>query len=123
MTIEADIFMKLQSLVSGHCYTSTFPQAPATPVFPAIRYTRVSAAPGEDLLGDGGDETADVRMQLDLVAKSFGAMTTLRDQVMVAMKNFDPPAVWDSEFRDYDFETKTHRCVLDYLFYPSSVDI
>lgn len=121
MTIEADLFTKLQGFVQGRCYPGTFPQPAINPQWPAIRYTRISATPNEDLCGDGGDESADVRIQIDLVAKSYGAMITLRAQVMAAMKTIvNPSAIWDAEFCDTDFETRTHRCVLDYLFYPSS---
>lgn len=123
MTIEATVFQRLNGLVNGRCYPNVFPQGPNLPAFPGIVYSRISTTPGEDLCGDGDDEVADVRVQLDLVAKSYGAVITLRNQVKTLMKNFDPPAIWDAERWFYDDETKTHRCVLDYLFYPSSTSV
>ena len=120
MTIEATIFTRLGPLVGNRCYPDVIPQAADSPKFPQIVYSRISATPGEDLDGDGGDETADVRMQLDIYAQSYGAAKTLRDQVKNAMADFDPPEIWDAERWIYEAETKTHRCILDYLFYPSS---
>lgn len=120
MIIEAGIFTRLQALVTGRCYVNAFPQSPTTPVFPAIVYHRISTVPGEDICGNGDDAEADVRIQIDMVTKSYGATVTLRDQVKTAMADFDPPAIWDGEQWFYEPETKTHQCSLDYLFYPSS---
>lgn len=119
MSVESDLNTALKSLVSNRMYPNTFPQAPAVPTWPAIRYSRISAIPSLDICGDGGDDQADVRMQLDLVASSFGEVQTLRTSVMNALVTFDPPAIWDGESNEYDSETKTHRCTLDYIFYPS----
>lgn len=123
---ESQIFDALKSLVSNRCYANTFPQPPTSPLWPAIRFVRISAAPVIDICGDGdaeSDDTADVRVQLDLCAQSYGAMMTLRAQVKTAMATLnDPKPVWDGEFITFDAETKTHRCSLDYLFYPSTDD-
>lgn len=122
MTIEADIDTVLKPLVSNRVYGGIFPQPPERPVWPAIRRTLLGI-PDVDLCGDGGDETADARLQLDLVvteAAGYTALRTLRALVMTAMRTLTPPAIWDGEQYDFDEETRTHRCVLDYLIYPST---
>lgn len=120
MTIEADVQTALQGFVDGRCYQDTFPQVPAIPVMPAIRFTVISVVPPVDICGDGGDETADVRVQIDIVAVSVAVRRTVRAQVMAAMAVFTPPAIWDGEQRLYEPDTKAYRSSLDYLIYPSS---
>jgi hypothetical protein len=117
--ISGVVFTALRSLVADKCYPSAFPQEPL-PTWPAIRYTIVSEAPIEDLCGTDTVETDDVSVQVDAVARTYGAMIALRDQVITAMMALDPPAVRVGGFETYDEETKTHRAILDYVFYPSS---
>jgi len=121
---EAAIFEALKSAVDNRCYPIVFPQQPKLPVWPAIRYTRISATPVITLEGDGGDETADSDFQIDLVALNNAQLVALRAEVMARMKAILDPVqpVWTGESAEYDFETKTHRCRLDYTFYPSSGD-
>jgi hypothetical protein len=118
MNIEETLKLALGGLVGGRIYPTIFPQAPATPVWPAIRYVRVSTSVFEDLCGEGDDDSHDVRVQLDIVAEGFVAARTLRDQVRIAMKSVAVLA--SGEFQDFDPETKTHRRTLDYIFYESS---
>ncbi len=99
----------------------TFPQpARYNPEWPALRYTIVSSVPVKDLCGDGDDDTADARVQLDVVATTYVGARSLRLEVMAVMSNFVVPAILDSDFDDWDAETGTYRCVLDYLINPSS---
>jgi hypothetical protein len=119
--ISAVVFTALRGLVSDRVYPSTFAQPDGNlPSWPAIRYTITAADPHADLCGTDTGETDDARVQIDVVAKSYGAMVSLRDQVMTALLDLDPPAVRDGSFETYDTETKTHRAVLEYSFYPSS---
>jgi hypothetical protein len=121
MTLEAELFADLKPLVNNRVYPSVFPQPTSgLPVWPAIRYAIVSSVPVEDLCGDGDDTTADVRVQLDVVASTYSAMRTLRLQVMAVMVNFYIPARLDLSMDDYDVETKTHRGTLDYMISGSS---
>src|SRR5690606_30861774 len=115
--MEEEIVTALGSFVSGRIWPNRFPQS-NRPTWPAIRYTFISRVPDVDLCGDGGDETADVRIQLDCVSSTYEGVQTLRGQVMTAMAMFQPPAIWDGEFNVFEEETKTHRCALDYLVYP-----
>jgi hypothetical protein len=119
--ISAVVFTALRSLVNDRVYPSTFAQPDGNlPSWPAIRYTITAADPHAEICGTDVGETDDARVQIDVVAKSYGAMVTLRDQVMAALQTVTPPAVRDGSFETYDTETKTHRAVLEYSFYPSS---
>ncbi len=121
MSIEADLFTTLKTLVENRVYPETFIQPNgALPIWPAIRYGLVSIVPATAICGDGGDETADTRVQLDVVDKTFIATRSLRTQVMQAMLNFDPPAIVQNSFSEYDAETKTFRASIDYVIYKST---
>jgi hypothetical protein len=121
MTLEQDLFATLRPLVSNRVYPVVFPQpVSGLPVWPAIRYVTVSSVPIEDLCGDGDDQTAEVRVQLDVVATTYAAMRALRLQVMEKMRTFDTPARLALSSEDYDEETKTHRGILDYDLHGSS---
>ena len=118
--LPASLFTALSSLVSNRVYPLKFPLQP-TPIWPAIRYTIVSNVPSADICGDGGDLTADARVQLDVVASTYAAMLTLRASVMTAMPNVLPPVLLEnSGTYDFDAETKTYRSIMDYMFYASS---
>jgi hypothetical protein len=121
MTIEVDLFAELRSLTSGRVYPNVFPQPlSGTYVWPAIRYSLVSSVPIEDLCGDGDDQTAEVRVQIDVVATTYSAMRALRLQVLGKMVSFPTPARLDLSMDDYDDETKTHRAILQYMISGSS---
>ena len=121
MSIEADLFTTLKTLVANRVYPETFIQPNgALPVWPAIRYGLVSIVPATAICGDGGDETADTRVQLDVVDKTFIATRLLRYQVMQAMLNFNPPAIVQNSFSEYDADTKTFRASIDYVIYKST---
>lgn len=127
MTNKADISLVvvtlLKPLVGNRVYRNVFPQAPAVPVWPAIRYSFPSVTPSQDLCGDGGEETSDYRLQIDVVMlESAGptAFAALMAQVKAAMATLQPIYVFDNEFEEFDFETKTTRAAVDYLVYLSS---
>jgi len=120
VTIEASIFTALGSLVGNRVYPVTFPLTGSPPVWPAIRYSIISVTPSVTICGDGGDETADTRIQFDIVATTFSAVRALRQQLMTAMQTFAPPAVFENSFSSYDEQTKTFREQVDYVTYASS---
>lgn len=117
MTVEADLFTALKGLVGNRCYPNAFPLTPPAPVWPAIRYTFVAETPAIALCGDSGEADADARVQLDLAATTYAGVRTLRASVLAALAAFDPPAVLQGSFGQYDAETKTHREVLDYVIH------
>lgn len=119
--IEGVVFAALRSLVSNRVYPNTFPQPPELPVWPAIRYSVISSDNEESICGTDDVSTDDTQVQLDIVARTHGGATTLRDQVIQNMQCLDPPAVrMSGGFQSYDAETKTHRVVLDFMFQASS---
>ena len=85
MSLEQQIFAALSPLVSGRVHASTFPQLPAVPITPAILCTFVSADPGQDICGAGGQDVEDTRVQVDVYSTSFDSARALRLQVMAAM--------------------------------------
>ncbi|MDP9991966.1 hypothetical protein J2W28_000994 [Variovorax boronicumulans] len=121
--IAAALVTALKPTVSNRVYRNVFPQAPSVPVWPSIRYTFASVAATQDICGDGGEETADYRVQIDLVdleskgPTSFAALTAL---VKAALAPLQPIYVWDSEFEEFDLDTKTNRLAMDYLVFPST---
>lgn len=129
MSLENDLFTVLSSIPemarSGpQAYAVSpviFPQpAKYNPLWPAIRYTFVSGVPITDICGDGGDDSEDVRVQLDIVALTRSEVRTIRLKVRDLMQEFYPPATLDLEFDEYDIDTATYRWVMDYLIAPSS---
>ena len=120
MSIENDIFSALKTLVGNRISPDIFPQPPAVPTWPAIRYTIISDVPFSDLCGDGDEDTPEKRVQFDLVASTFAAVRSLRLQVRAAMKMFDPPCLLEISSSEFDAETKTYREIMDYSFHASS---
>jgi hypothetical protein len=119
--ISGVLYTALRGLVSDRVYPSTFLQPDGNlPVWPAIRYTFIDYTPAIEICGTDDGATDDARVQIDIVAKSYGAMVALRTQVTTALMNVDPPAVRERGFETYDTETRTHRAVLEFAFYPSS---
>lgn len=119
MLLEDLLFGALKSLVGNRVAPVIFPQPPAVPTWPAIRYS-IDANPIIDICGDGDDSTADVSVQLDVVAKEFAQVRSLRLQVLSAMRTFAPPATLQFSTGEYDEETKTFREILRYNIHGSS---
>lgn len=121
MTIGAVVFEALRALVENRCYPNTFMQKDAgLPRWPAIRYTIISATNAETVCGTDDQSTDDTRVQLDVVAATDRDLETLVAQVVTAMMDLDPPATRDGFNKTFDEETRTHRAILDYVFYPST---
>lgn len=118
--ISGAIYTALQGFVNGRCYANEFPQPPELQVWPAIRFQLTGAEAHAAVCGTGSVDTDTSDYQIDVVAKTFGAMITVRNQVIAALIDFDPPAGRDGMFELTDEQTKTHRCVLLYSFHPSS---
>jgi hypothetical protein len=123
MSIEEDVRDAIKPHVSNHAYMDVFPQAVSVPVWPAARISIISLVPDVDLCGDGGEVTAEYRIQIDLVvpeASGYSALKTLQAAVLATMQTFDPPAILDAMRTEYDEETRTRRSSIDYLIHPSS---
>jgi len=114
------IYAALRALVNDRCYPSTFPQPAVMPQWPAIRYT-IAGNNEPTICGTDTTATDDTRVAIDVVAYTYGAMVTLRDQVIVALQSADPPCYRDGDFIELvDSDTKTHRCILQFQFFASS---
>jgi hypothetical protein len=121
MSLENDLFSALKSFVGNRMRPNAFPQPPVIPTWPAIRYTVIDSIPVVDVCGDGDDETATPRVQLDIVAITYEQARSVRLQVMNAMRSFDPPAILEtSSSGGFDPVTNTHSERLDYTFHGSS---
>lgn len=121
MSAESLIFPALKGLVGNRCYPATFEQPGGLPIWPAIRYTVISADNAADICGTDYTDTDDTRVQIDIVAKNYYDVIILRDQVIGALMGLTPPATRiGGGFQTYDDGTKTYRVVLDYLFSASS---
>jgi hypothetical protein len=120
MTLEADLFTALTSIVDGRVFPENFPQEDYRPIWPAIRYSLVSVTEPIALCGDTQDEAPDTRVQLDLVAPTFAEARALRLEILTAMAAFLPPAIKENDFSGFDHTTKTYRVTLDYVVYKSS---
>ena len=119
--IEGVVFTLLGPLVDGRCYPSDFMQEGDLPKWPAIRYTVVAQNPDEDICGTDTVATDDVRVQVDVAAKTHGACLALRDEVIAAMMTHSPPpARQPGGFQRKDQETKVHVATMEYVFQQSS---
>lgn len=120
LTIEGQLFEALRGLVENRVYWNVFPQrGNLPPVWPGIRLSRVNTEPNQTLCGSGDDDTADITFQLDIVGVNWKAANDLKKAAVVALQAL-PELLWENGFTTYDFETKTHRWVLDYSYHPSS---
>lgn len=121
--IDAVIRAALKDLFDGRVYAGSFPQT-VTGVgksrLPAARYQIVSAVNAPDVCGTGDRDTDDTRVQIDVVASDWAALSPLIDLVITAMKTTDPICVRENYFTTEDAETRTHRAVFDYVFHASS---
>ncbi len=119
MSVETTIFTALKGLVANRCYPHSFPQSPALPTWPAIRYTVAGGVVYTANQGNTGED--DVRVQIDIVAGSYDQAATLSVQVRAALEALDGSTVLNSApVYMFDFETKTHRYMHDWQFCPSS---
>jgi len=121
--IAAALVTALAPVVANRVYRNVFPQAPSVPTWPAIRYTFASVSAVQDICGDGGEETADYRVQIDLVdleSKGPTSFANLSALVKAALAPLQPIYVWASEFEEFDLDTKTNRLSMDYLVFPST---
>lgn len=118
MTLEADLYTHFASLV-GNRFVPKFPQPPAIPTWPAIRY-RIETFALVDVCGDGDDDTAEQTVILEIVASTYTAARALRLQVLALAKTFDPPMIAGFNHGEEDAETKTWREIQELTVHGSS---
>lgn len=129
MTTQTDISLAiksaLNSLVSNRVYRINFPQPPATPTWPAVRYTFISSDFEATWCGDAGEQGADHLVQLDIVdleSKGASSFINLGNSVKSALKSAHPEYHLSTQSEDFDSETKTLRMVLEYTIQNSFVN-
>lgn len=122
MTVETEIVTALRTVpaLALAVHQDVFPQPPATPKWPAVRFVKVSGTAYPDVCGDGGEDTDDVRFQIDVVSgKSADERNELMRQVRAALS-----AAWflsqGSASNEYDAETKTYRGTIDVVSHRES---
>lgn len=125
MSLESQVFAALKPLVplqngGARVYPLILPQGQNTPITPAIRFQFISSETSTDVCGDGGDATANTRIQVDAYSVDFDTCRALRLQVIAAMTAMSTPTVWDGGFDDYEPDTKLYRCSMDFVTHPSS---
>lgn len=129
--ISGIVFTALRGLVNDRCYPVEFPQElinpPASasggtpyPTWPAIRYQQINSNNDPTICGSDTEDTDDTSVQIDVVARTHGAMRALVTQVISQLLVTDPPCVRDFFAEEYDEDTKTHRGILRYTFYAST---
>lgn len=125
LTVSQQITAALGPVVAGRCYQRTFlqPGAKKLPDWPAIRFIFVAASTSETICGDGGDEAADYRVQIDLAhSRKAGEVKfqEVRALVLAAMSALGPTFVWAGQSDTYDADTDTNRAQLEYMVYQSN---
>jgi hypothetical protein len=120
MSLEQVVFDALAPLVGNRVHANVFPQKPDVPITPAIVFTFISPEIFPDVCGDGGDDVANTRIQVDVYSTTFDATRALRLQVLSAMAALLPPVLWAGGFSSYEPELKLHRESMDFIHYPSS---
>jgi hypothetical protein len=121
VSVQTSIFGALASIFDGRVYPSTFPQPLESPQWPAARYTLVASTQFNDACGDD-EPTDDSIVQLDVVALEYDEMVALKIEARAAMVAItDPPCSCEGWAETFDAETKTHRAILRFSFYPSTV--
>lgn len=121
--IDATVRAALKDIFSGNVYANVFPQLSNGQInskLPAARFQIVSATNAGTVCGTGDRSTDDTRIQVDVVAGDWDALSPLVDDVIAAMQATDPPCTRDNYFTTFDEPTRTHRAVLDFIFTPSS---
>jgi len=132
--ISGVIFSSLRTLVADKVFPNEFPQelveppnlgpenvtSVRYPTWPAIRYQILNSDNAPTICGTDNEDTDDTLVQIDVVARTYGAMTALVTAVISALQNTDPPCLRVNLFQTKDEETGTHRGILRYTFYASS---
>lgn len=124
LSVSQALTTALGPLVEQRVYARTFVQPSGDlPTWPSIRFAFVSVASDVTICGDGGDESADYRVQIDLVlerSKGEVEFQSLRSQLLAVMQALGSTFVWAGQRDEFDADTKTNRCSLDYLVYQSA---
>ena len=109
MSIEADLFNSLKTLVSNRVYPLVMPQKGT---LPAIVYARI-ANNAQNVL-EGGASIDQIRFQVDTYATTFAAARQLAAQVRSAMEGAGYKATLQTEQDFFEAEVNYYRVSQDY---------
>src|SRR5690606_23830208 len=113
MTTQSDLRSCLLPLVDSRVYFAILPlEAVTADVWPCITLPTEIITP--DNTTCGSSDLEDYRMQIDLYARSYGALVTLRKQVFAAIEAQFPHAERVNDMTDYDADLKLHRRIIEY---------
>lgn len=83
--------------------------------FPAISYQRISDAPVNDYSGHSGLDR--VRIQIDAWAQTYWEAKALGEEIRACMLAADFKAVPDTDFDDFETESKLYRFSADFFLW------
>lgn len=107
--IEAKLNTALESLVDGRVFPSVLPMGFA---LPAIVYITSGVDPNNTICGASDDE--EVRIQVDLYAKTMKEVLSLRKQVFTAIEGAFESVIRMNDFDGYEPDTKLFRRIIEF---------
>lgn len=120
--IESVVASACKGIFDNRFYPNTFRQKDSGfPAWPAGRYTVIDSVASATVCGTDDETTDDARVQIDVVALTLAECKAKATAVIAALQDTDPPCTRDSGPNyTFDEETRTHRAILDFVFYPST---
>lgn len=113
MSTQSDLMACLAPLVDGRVHFAVLPlEAVNANVWPCITLPTEIITPDNTLCG--ASDLEDYRMQIDLYARKYGDLVTLRKLVFAAIEAAFPHAERINDITDYDNDTKLHRRIIEY---------
>ena len=102
--IQKKLFSALNPLVSGRCFYGLIPETNST--YPVIVYQFPTISPNSAL--------EDFTVQIDVYSKNPDDIFALRKAIFTALETAFDYAERESDFSDYEPDTKLHRRVITY---------
>lgn len=107
--IESKLQAVLKGLVNGRVFPSVLPLDYA---LPAMVYTTIAVDPNNTVCGAAEDE--EVRIQIDVYARTLAELLALRPMVFAAMEAAFESAVRVNDFDGYEPDTKLYRRIFEF---------
>lgn len=107
--IQQKLFSALSPLVSGRCFYGLIPET--NKAFPVIVYQFPNISPNSAL--EDGD-LDDYQVQIDIYSQNPDDIFALRKAIFTALDTAFDYAERESDFSDYEPDTKLHRRVITY---------
>lgn len=107
--IESTLQGALKGLVGGRVFPSVLP---LDHVFPAMVYSTVGVDPHNTICGSADAE--EVRIQLDIYAKTLAEILTLRSMAIAAVEGAFESVIRTNDFDGYESDTKLFRRIIEF---------